>query len=388
MSSTSQIIKRAHATNVAAQYNSGSRPIDSSNSSLRYMLMLNRQSSTTKLIKDKNDRIGSHFLMPSTAAPIINSKRRAQINNFLPMVPRRGLARASIQTVNNMSLRTSMTEIHQQVQQQRPESKPQFINHAKIIKPRTTTVKIMRPEPVEFDITYQPQINLMINETRDAEEEVQQENQAAVESAVRIMDKRRNSLLPSPTKKLQEEICDIISNKSENYEYKSPTKMTSPEKKAFAKQLFKHDDGINLKVQKSLMAARIVKKSASVSIVDSRLVIQTMNEENRIFVESIDRHREAVCNKMSEKYENKPQRIIEPNLSKRMEARKQRVMLAAAKAEAEAEEMENVVPGLSTKKKWATTLNVLNTEESSVLPPRSLSVFKPMQSTKAVNDSI
>ena len=63
-------------------------------------------------------------------------------------------------------------------------------------------------------------------------------------------------------------------------------------------------------------------------------------------------------------------------------------MLAAAKAEAEAEEMENVVPGLSTKKKWATTLNVLNTEESSVLPPRSLSVFKPMQSTKAVNDSI
>ena len=55
-----------------------------------------------------------------------------------------------------------------------------------------------------------------------------------------------------------------------------------------------------------------------------------MYEENRLFSESIQQHKELVCNKLQEKYDNKPQRIIEPNLNKRMEARKQRVMLAAA----------------------------------------------------------
>ena len=78
------------------------------------------------------------------------------------------------------------------------------------------------------------------------------------------------------------------------------------------------------------MAAKNVKESSEVTIVDSRQVIKTMYEENRLFSESIQRHKDLVCNKLQEKYDNKPQRIIEPNLNKRMEARKQRVMLAAA----------------------------------------------------------
>ena len=52
-----------------------------------------------------------------------------------------------------------------------------------------------------------------------------------------------------------------------------------------------------------------------------------MDEENRLFSESLIKHRELICNKQNEKYMNKPQRIVEPNLSKRMEARKQRALL-------------------------------------------------------------
>ena len=59
-------------------------------------------------------------------------------------------------------------------------------------------------------------------------------------------------------------------NLTANYEYESPTKMSSPQKKAFSKKLFAHDDKINLKVQKSLMAAKNVKESSEVTIVDSR----------------------------------------------------------------------------------------------------------------------
>ena len=35
----------------------------------------------------------------------------------------------------------------------------------------------------------------------------------------------------------------------EGYKYYSPSKMTSPEKRAFSKKLFAHDDRINLKVK-------------------------------------------------------------------------------------------------------------------------------------------
>ena len=46
--------------------------------------------------------------------------------------------------------------------------------------------------------------------------------------------------------------------------------MSSPEKKVFSKKLFAHDDKINLKVQRSLMAAKNVKESSEVTIVESR----------------------------------------------------------------------------------------------------------------------
>ena len=46
--------------------------------------------------------------------------------------------------------------------------------------------------------------------------------------------------------------------------------MSSPEKKVFSKKLFAHDDKINLKVQRSLMAANNVKESSEVTIVESR----------------------------------------------------------------------------------------------------------------------
>ena len=49
-----------------------------------------------------------------------------------------------------------------------------------------------------------------------------------------------------------------------------------------------------------------------------------MDEENRLFSESIEQHRELVCNKLVDKYENKPQRVVEPNLTKLMQARKER----------------------------------------------------------------
>ena len=54
-----------------------------------------------------------------------------------------------------------------------------------------------------------------------------------------------------------------------------------------------------------------------------------MDEEESRFTESIIKHKELTCNKQNQKYKNQPQRIVEPNLSKRMEARKQKALLAS-----------------------------------------------------------
>ena len=47
-----------------------------------------------------------------------------------------------------------------------------------------------------------------------------------------------------------------------------------------------------------------------------------MDDEEKLFSANIEKHKEITCNKQNEKYQNKPQRIVEPNLSKLRETRK------------------------------------------------------------------
>jgi len=71
-----------------------------------------------------------------------------------------------------------------------------------------------------------------------------------------------------------------------------------------------------------------VQNNTLTTIEESRQVIGTMDEAQKHFSESLNRHLEQTCFKQMEKYVGKPQRIIEPNLSKLAEARKQRALLA------------------------------------------------------------
>lgn len=71
------------------------------------------------------------------------------------------------------------------------------------------------------------------------------------------------------------------------------------------------------------------------TIDESKRVITKAEKEQTNFNEMINKHMELTCQPQKEKYEGKPQRVVEPNLSKRMEARKERAALRAMLAENE-----------------------------------------------------
>ena len=56
-----------------------------------------------------------------------------------------------------------------------------------------------------------------------------------------------------------------------------------------------------------------------------------MQECEQLFKDSIIHHRDLSCNKNLEKYSKSSQRIVEPNLSKRMEDRKRRTLFNPSK---------------------------------------------------------
>ena len=85
-----------------------------------------------------------------------------------------------------------------------------------------------------------------------------------------------------------------------------------------------------MKVQRTLKKADRVNEDTMTTIIDSRQVIKTMHECEKLFNESIAHHRDVSCNKKLEKYQKGPQCIIEPNLSKRMEERKRRALFNAS----------------------------------------------------------
>lgn len=99
---------------------------------------------------------------------------------------------------------------------------------------------------------------------------------------------------------------EVQSNVSEEYVYKSPSKMTSPEKKAFAQQLFGHDDKINAKVKLTLQAANKVEHETLNTIEESKIVINHQKKVEQMFSDSINKHIELTCNKQVEKYRGKP----------------------------------------------------------------------------------
>ena len=113
--------------------------------------------------------------------------------------------------------------------------------------------------------------------------------------------------------------------------YKSPSKMTSPEKKAFSQQLFDHDDQINLKVSQTLKKANKVSCNILDTIEASKQVIKWHDEEQKNYKESVDQHSELTCNKYKGKYKGVTANFVEPNLVKRMKARKDRAAIKALK---------------------------------------------------------
>ena len=58
-------------------------------------------------------------------------------------------------------------------------------------------------------------------------------------------------------------------------------------------------------------------------------MIEQHDEEQKNYAKSINKHLELTCNNQGEKYKNKPQSVVEPNLSKRMQMRKDRAALQA-----------------------------------------------------------
>ena len=85
-------------------------------------------------------------------------------------------------------------------------------------------------------------------------------------------------------------------------------------------------------MQKTLLHANRVHNETRTTIIENKQVITKMDEEEKLFSENIAKHKEETCNKQNEKYQNKPQRIVEPNLSKLRENRKQKAILAAQQA--------------------------------------------------------
>ena len=90
-----------------------------------------------------------------------------------------------------------------------------------------------------------------------------------------------------------------------------------------------------MKVRQTLQAANKINNKTLNTIEQASQVIEKHDSEQRNFVESINKHMELTCNKQAEKYQGKPQRVIEPNLSKRMQARKERAALLAQRNESQ-----------------------------------------------------
>ena len=110
--------------------------------------------------------------------------------------------------------------------------------------------------------------------------------------------------------------------------------MTSPDKRRFAQKLFAHDDKINAKVGQALKAAISVENRTLETIDASRQVIAVHEQAQQKFANSISQHIERTCQNQSRKYQGKSQRTIEPNLTKRMQARKDREALVALRNQA------------------------------------------------------
>ena len=86
MSNASDIIRRAHASNVAAQFgnpNSYGGPIEAHHANFRHILQMARKASANP---GGRPSIGSHlaasFMKPGSAAASTQSKRRAQIKHL------------------------------------------------------------------------------------------------------------------------------------------------------------------------------------------------------------------------------------------------------------------------------------------------------------------
>ena len=90
-----------------------------------------------------------------------------------------------------------------------------------------------------FDVVYQPQVNI-VREKEKVTDSPASTRSKADSQAMQVSERKRRKSQPMGNKKeakknqLRVDNADVTSNRSEEYVYKSPSKMTSPEKKAFS----------------------------------------------------------------------------------------------------------------------------------------------------------
>ena len=90
-----------------------------------------------------------------------------------------------------------------------------------------------------FDVVYQPQVSIVCEKDKVADSPASARSKADSQ-AMLVSERKRRKSQPMGNGKdakkdaFQVDNADVTSNRSEEYVYKSPSKMTSPEKKAFS----------------------------------------------------------------------------------------------------------------------------------------------------------
>ena len=99
---------------------------------------------------------------------------------------------------------------------------------------------------------------------------------------------------------------------------KSPSKMTSPEKKVFKDELFERDDKITEKVNITLNNAQDVIERTTTTIDENKKVMKEYHDAHKDFNDKMEEICEANVRAQAAKYKA-VKNYVEPNLSRRFE---------------------------------------------------------------------
>ena len=104
--------------------------------------------------------------------------------------------------------------------------------------------------------------------------------------------------------------------------------MTSPEKKKFKLQLFQKDDEMTEKVNITLDNAAVANDKCITTVDESKKVVKDYDDAKQEFNEQMEQIIETNFRSQAAKYKGAPN-FVEPNLTKRIEAKREKARLRA-----------------------------------------------------------